>query len=202
MQNYIYINNNSISRELCKDIIKRYESQEDKYDGVTAAGLNKEIKDTKDYIIFANNKSWNKIYNFLNKELTNNINNYLKILNNQEDYNNNNQNSPYKFKIFDKNPLLNKSFMVQKYLKGKGRYIYHDDFSIDYENKKYRAITFLWYLNDVEEGGETVFSGEYKIKPKAGTLVFFPASWCYPHTGKMPLSDDKYILTGWLYVDF
>jgi hypothetical protein len=202
MQNYIYINNNSISRELCKDIINMYENQEDKYDGVTASGLNKDIKDTKDYIILPNNKVWNKIYNFLNKELTNNISDYFKIINSQEDYNNNNQNTSYKFKVFDNKHLLNKNFMVQKYLKGKGRYIYHDDFSIDYENKKYRAITFLWYLNDVEEGGETVFSGEYKIKPKAGTLIFFPASWCYPHTGKMPLSSDKYIITGWLYVDF
>jgi hypothetical protein len=202
MQNYIYINNNSISRELCKDIIKKFEKQEDKYDGITASGLNKDIKDTQDYVIIENNKVWNKIYNFLSKELKNNINNYFKIINNKEDYNNNNQNTSYKYKIFENKPLLNKSFMVQKYLKGKGRYIYHDDSSIDHLNKKYRVITFLWYLNDVEEGGETVFFGEYKIKPKAGTLIFFPAVWCYPHTGKMPISSDKYIITGWLYVDF
>ena len=74
-------------------------------------------------------------------------------------------------------------------------------FSINYENKSYRAITYLWYLNDVEEGGETVFFGDYKIKPRTGTLIFFPASWCYPHTGKMPISSNKYIITGWLYVN-
>ncbi len=66
--------------------------------------------------------------------------------------------------------------------------IYHNDFSVDSKNNSYRAITYLWYLNDVEEGGETAFFGDYKIKPKMGKLIFFPASWCYPHTGKMPLS--------------
>lgn len=92
--------------------------------------------------------------------------------------------------------------MMQRYLKGKGKYVYHNDFQVNIENKSYRAITYLWYLNNVEEGGETVFFGDYKIQPKVGKLIFFPASWCYPHTGKIPLSSNKYIITGWLYVNF
>ncbi len=48
----IYINNNSISKYLCNDIIQMFEEQFDgKYEGVTASGLNKNIKDTTDYII-------------------------------------------------------------------------------------------------------------------------------------------------------
>ena len=62
-----------------------------------------------------------------------------------------------------------------------------------------RHITFIWYLNDVNDGGETAFDGIYKIRPKSGKLVLFPASWTYPHCGKMPLSSDKYIITGWIY---
>jgi len=61
-----------------------------------------------------------------------------------------------------------------------------------------RIITFIWYLNNVEEGGETLFE-DFKIKPMEGSLLFFPATWTYPHSGAMPTSNDKYIITGWIY---
>jgi hypothetical protein len=64
----------------------------------------------------------------------------------------------------------------------------------------HRVITYLWYLNDVNDGGETEFCGDFKVKPRAGKLVLFPASWCYPHKGIMPLSNNKYIITGWLHI--
>ena len=87
--------------------------------------------------------------------------------------------------------------MIQKYDKKKGKYIYHNDFTND--NNSHREITFLWYLNTVEEGGNTVFWENYNVQPKEGKLIFFPSFWCYPHTGKVPISSDKYIITGWLY---
>ena len=89
--------------------------------------------------------------------------------------------------------------MIQKYKKFQGKYTYHHDFYNDYESKRHRTVTYLWYLNDVEEGGETEFWGSYNIKPKKGKLIFFPATWCFPHRGKMPISSDKYIITGWFY---
>jgi len=202
MENYIYKNNNSLSPELCKDLIQMFEEETNKYEGVTFKGLDKNIKDTTDFIIPENNQKWNKINNLLNKEIHNNIKIYLDELNNKIDFENQNQNTLSKYKIFENTNFLHKNYMMQRYSKGKGKYVYHNDFQVNNENKSYRAITYLWYLNNVEEGGETVFFGNYKIKPKTGTLIFFPASWCYPHTGKMPLSSNKYIITGWLYVNY
>jgi len=201
MTKLIYQNNNSISNELCLDLIKMFEEENNKYEGVTRGGLDKNIKDTTDFVIPKNDKKWDKINKFLDIEIKHNIKIYLEQLNNKDDFENKNQNTLSKYKIFEKTKFLHKNYMLQRYLKGKGKYIYHNDFAINYENKSYRAITYLWYLNDVDEGGETVFFGDYKIKPKAGTLIFFPATWCYPHTGKMPLSSNKYIITGWLYVN-
>ena len=51
-------------------------------------------------------------------------------------------------------------------------------------------------MNDIEEGGETYFYNG-KVKPEAGKLILFPATWTYNHKGNMPKSDDKYIITGW-----
>jgi hypothetical protein len=67
-----------------------------------------------------------------------------------------------------------------------------------YLHKGYRFITFIWYINDVNIGGETEFIDGTKILPKQGKLLMFPSSWTYTHRGNMPISSDKYIIVGWL----
>ena len=60
-----------------------------------------------------------------------------------------------------------------------------------------RFIVAFWYLNDVSEGGETVFFNidkEIKVKPEEGTLIMFPATWQYIHAGLPPISNPKYII--------
>ena len=163
MTKLIYKNNNSISTELCLDLIKMFEEENNKYEGVTFMGLDKNIKDTTDFVIPKNDKKWDKINKFLDIEIKNNIKTYLDQLNNKSDFENKDQNSLNKYKMFENTNFLHKNYMLQRYLKCKGKYIYHNDFSINYENKSYRVITYLWYLNDVDEGGETVFFGDYKI---------------------------------------
>jgi hypothetical protein len=70
---------------------------------------------------------------------------------------------------------------------------------MDHSSSK-RFLSFFWYLNDVEEGGETVF-WNYKIKPKAGTLVIFPPMWMFPHAGNEPISGPKYLLSTYLHYE-
>ena len=60
-----------------------------------------------------------------------------------------------------------------------------------------RFLSSLIYLNDVEEGGETTFN-DVIIKPKEGRLLIFPPLWMFPHAGKIPISNIKYILTTYL----
>jgi hypothetical protein len=202
MDKYIYENNCSISPELCDEIIKLYEEEKlCHFAGRTYGGVNKNIKDTTDFLIPHNlnneENKWYKIENFLYKEMNQNLHDYLNTLNNKESYKNEiNHNKEYKILAGN---LHFDYFMIQKYKQNEGKYIYHDDFFAEFSKNRYRVITYIWYLNDVEEGGETEFWGDYKIKPKKGKLVFFPACWCFPHTGKMPISSDKYIITGWFY---
>jgi hypothetical protein len=189
---YIYSNNNSISKELCADIIELFEKEDDKYEGITMSGLNKTIKDTIDFIIPKNSEKWNKISSFLSDELTRNVSTYLKKL-----YDNINTNLSF-FK--DKETTI-QHFQIQRYTANVGKYIYHNDADIDIQENKYRIITFLWYLNTVNEGGETEFNGDFLVKPEVGKLILFPATWTFPHCGRIPISNDKYILTGWIYAN-
>ncbi|MEO8000299.1 MAG: 2OG-Fe(II) oxygenase [Arenimonas sp.] len=62
--------------------------------------------------------------------------------------------------------------------------------------KANRYLVFLWYLNDVTEGGGTEFPElGVTIQAKAGRLVMFPPYWMYQHLGQAPVSNDKYILS-------
>lgn len=185
--NYCFINKNSISKEICNEIIQLFENSKHKHDGATAGGVNKNVKDTTDLVIDKNDSEWKEIYTLLENELQRNTRRYV------EKANNNNKDLK-EFKRFQAS-LSFETIQVQKYVKNTGKYIYHEDGRI-YENRA-RKITFLWYLNDITDGGETEFQ-DFKVRPEAGKLILFPALWTYPHRGNVPISDDKYIMTGWL----
>jgi hypothetical protein len=185
----LYINTNSLSRDLCNEIINLFECSCQLYDGVTHTGMNKSIKDTTDLMITCAGPSWDRINNTLSNELNYNVKNYVKKCS---------KNVSDTYNIMPKQQLFSRTMQMQKYNKNTGKYIYHHDYNCSWEDKNMREITFLWYINDVAEGGETEFWGQYGIKPEAGKLVLFPASWTFPHCGKVPVSNDKYIITGWL----
>ena len=187
--NYCFINKNSISKEICNEIIQLFENSKHKHDGATAGGVNKNVKDTTDLVIDKNDSEWKEIYTLLENELQRNTRRYV------EKANNNNKDLK-EFKRFQ-GSLSFETIQVQKYVKNTGKYIYHEDGRI-YENKA-RKITFLWYLNDITDGGETEFLYQsQRVKPVKGRIVIWPAGFPYVHRGNPPLSGEKYILTSWI----
>jgi prolyl 4-hydroxylase len=59
-----------------------------------------------------------------------------------------------------------------------------------------RYLVFLWYLNDVVEGGETYFpSLGVSVQPKQGRLLMFPPYWMFQHQGLPPVSGEKFIFS-------
>ena len=71
--------------------------------------------------------------------------------------------------------------------------------SVGYERRIY---TYIFYLNDVTDGGRTQFrlGGDeyYSVTPKAGKLILFPANSFYNHRGEVLNSGVKYLSTGWV----
>jgi hypothetical protein len=62
-----------------------------------------------------------------------------------------------------------------------------------------RILGFLWYLNTVEEGGETLFPVlDHRVPPRVGRLVVFPPMWMFEHSGEPTVGTDKYIVTSYL----
>ena len=83
---------------------------------------------------------------------------------------------------------------------GDGYHVWHCERSDQASSDK--IMFFILYLNDVHEGGETEFLYlSRRIKPKAGKLILSPAQFTHTHRGNPPLSNEKYILTGWVEFD-
>ncbi|MCE9687820.1 2OG-Fe(II) oxygenase [Shewanella sp. AS16] len=91
---------------------------------------------------------------------------------------------------------------IQKYQQNKGGYPHwhSEQFPQNGHNEAlHRVVLYMFYLNDVEEGGETeFFYQQRKIRPKKGTMVIAPAGFSHSHRGNMPVSNDKYIATSWI----
>lgn len=66
-----------------------------------------------------------------------------------------------------------------------------------------RQLAMFTYLNDVEEGGETVFKGisgeDAIVKPKRGRTVIFPPNFMFPHKGLKPVSGPKYLISQYIH---
>lgn len=72
-----------------------------------------------------------------------------------------------------------------------GFYVPH----VDDSPQNPRAFSLVVYLNDVKEGGETLFTRfGVSTSPKAGDAVLFPASRPYQHEARTPVHDDKFVL--------
>jgi hypothetical protein len=93
-------------------------------------------------------------------------------------------------------PHANYCFKIQKTEIGQGYHMWHSENTS--KELCHRILAWTLYLNDVEEGGETEFLYYPKrIKPKTGTFALWPASFTHTHRGNPPISNTKYIVTGW-----
>lgn len=94
------------------------------------------------------------------------------------------------------------NIQAQKYQAGVGNYGYwHSEVYPQQGSTEplHRALLFMFYLNDVTEGGQTEFYYQNKsIQPKTGRMVIAPAYFTHTHRGCIPVSNDKYILTSWI----
>lgn len=103
------------------------------------------------------------------------------------------------FKFFPKTRYFEEPRM-KRYEPNEGVFKWHTDNTTTESSK--RLLVMFFYLNDVEEGGETKFrfestGEEISVKPKAGSVVCFPPTWQYPHMGCTPISGPKYVISSY-----
>lgn len=189
---YLFVIENSFSNKECDEMVRQFEDEHFiHYNGCTGGGYTPNTKRTTE-INLTRTQSWQKWNQICFERLNHALQKYavhcVEKCHNDTLLN-----------ILKGNGEINDTgYQLQKYMKEQQYYKWHQDGGLKQGHWEHRIITYLWYLNDVDEGGETYFF-HGKVKPKKGTLVLFPASWIYNHKGETPISHDKYIITGWVY---
>jgi Rps23 Pro-64 3,4-dihydroxylase Tpa1-like proline 4-hydroxylase len=186
MNPFIWVKDDVISREICESIIKKFNADERKSPGITGSGYQPKAKRSTDLVI-SGKEEWKEEDALFFDVLAENHPQYQKYV---DDI----MNGESSIQIFRSVDVKDSGYQIQKTIPGE-EYVWHNDSaaSVDYN----RALTYIWYLNDVPEGGETEFYDGTLIKPVRGRMVIFPATWTFMHRGKTPASD-KYIVTGWM----
>ena len=89
------------------------------------------------------------------------------------------------------------NFKMHKVKEGQGYHVWH------HENDGSgalcrRMLAWMTYLKVPEEGGETEFLYQSKrIEPEMGKTLIWPAHFTHLHRGNPPLKGEKYYITGW-----
>lgn len=186
MNPFIWVKDGVISAKNCASIIKKFNADERKKPGVTLGGFKPEDKRSTDLFI-SDLKGWEQEDLVFFKALAKHHPKYQKYVDQVID-------EKYIVPIFNSTDIQDSGYQIQKTTPGEG-YVWHHDFTTNGDYT--RVLTYIWYLNDVPEGGETEFYDGTLIKPVRGRMIMFPSTWTFMHRGRTPESD-KYIVTGWM----
>jgi hypothetical protein len=185
IDNFIGVFKNAYSKEYCESVIKNYEHMIESGYGQTRFDSENAPRTYKDDTqIFAeevefvplrkNTREFNDIF----------WTRYFPIY--EQEYSG----------LKDSGRHANYSFKIQKTKIGGGYHVWH--YESGNKDRCNKLLTWMLYLNDVNEGGETEFLYQHmRVKPEQGTLVIWPAAFTHTHRGNPPLSNEKYIVTGW-----
>ena len=87
-------------------------------------------------------------------------------------------------------------FNIQHYKPGEGYLNWHSERCVHLTHQ--RALTFMTYLNDVEDGGGTEFKYQgLRHNAKKGKTLIWPSDFTHTHRGQKSETQEKYITTGW-----
>jgi hypothetical protein len=199
---FIYETNNSLTNEICEEIIMNF------------------TNDACNDILYSNflDNKWNRIIKSLKKQLLTHFNIYLASFNKPFICNlSMNYNMEFRAISIDLNQTLEKFVFVIKKVSSEQLTDTNSEQLTDTNSeqltdtnseqltdtkfvrqskieKSIKLFQYIWFLNDYD--GEMVFWREHSIKPKAGKLVIFPTSWCFPYEDFTKKSDKKYYIKG------
>ena len=186
MKDYILHERGALPKEVCEDIINKFENDWVNYHEIGTIGIDSEV-DLK-------RKHSTEIFWHLEHRKESFFD--LKYLGKCID----------KYKEFF--PLLDEivipwgicpTIKIQRYKPNEGYFSTHCEYNGNRNDiHEKRMLVWMIYLNDVTDGGETEFpTQKIKFQPRAGDVLVWPAYWTHPHHGITSETQTKYIITGW-----
>ena len=196
---------NVIDKELCEEIINRFEKDDNKYQGVTGGiGVDTDTKRSTD-LMLSEYGDWADIDEKLFQALTDHFKDYLKTYSDIVGF------DYTKIRSFH-----DMGYQLQRTNPDEFYHCHHDanigaiDDTLHITDSgrlkiynRERLFTFILYLNDrteYPEDGRTQFIHCDEITSviaEAGKLLLFPANTIYTHRGETLENGVKYLMTGW-----
>ncbi len=220
METFIKWYDNAVSDEDCRRIVEQFDANPDTYHGHAGPEADARIKDSIDLNI-TNRRGWSGINELITDAVFKCLIDYMgqfefmlvganvpifrhpesgevcKLTHeNFDDFG-----RPYIDTLIARTYRLG-PINLQKYIRNRGGYHHwHSEICADSRDCEtlHRALFFILYLNDVDEGGETAFFyQDASVEPRRGRIVLAPAGFTHTHKGHVPKSQDKIIATSWI----
>ena len=178
---FIFIKENALPTDICREMIRRFESDTDaQYQGRIGQDFKEDhnIKKSTD-LAMSTHDHWRDISQELVRSLGQSLREFSDAF------------------PFFKGPFKDVGYNMQRTCEGEYYNWHIDGGSHSFAD---RQLVALWYLNDVPgPGGETEFMfQDISVQPKEGSLVFFPTFWTHEHRNSLLKKGVKYVATTWL----
>ena len=177
------IDKDDVYKNLCDDAIAFHKSNYLKrsYPGSVARDgknvLDKKIKIVNQILLNPSDNIYEPVYDFAKK--------YIELYSNS-------------VPLFPWGKVLLDEFTIKLYPKKEGIHKYHIDTDRGFTFT--RLFACIWYLNTIKVGGFTSFPDlDTLIPAKKNTLLTFPCNFLFPHQGDRPISEDRYVMTYFVY---
>ena len=179
-----FIRHYKIDPKLCDHLIKYYKNNteyknpgEQYLAGTGELGIDKNAKDSIDVSFYNNSKNkYVKAYFDVLSEIVQEYDKYYGL----------------KFNIRTSDRGTN----IQFYPRNGGFKTWHTE-RTSLRNSD-RALVFMTYLNDINDGGETeFFHQKLKVKAQKGLTLLWPPDFTHLHRGIPSPTEEKIIVTGW-----
>lgn len=220
MDDFIEVYDGALTPEQCAAIMARFNSSDKRVRGATGHGVDLEKKDSHD-ITISRYPEWQDVNQLLMNVTLQHLQSYMDkyrfllmgAMSPTVVHPQTGQPTVLSLDNFEEcgRPLLAElikilyrcgNINVQKYEQGKGGYHHwHSEIypQLNSTEPLHRVLLFMFFLNDVEEGGQTEFFYQgRKVEAKAGRMVIAPAGFTHTHKGHVARSGDKYIATSWI----
>ena len=194
---YIMVRDDVFTKEFCEHCINKFEADNRKGQGGTSGGVDLHVKKSHDLLITHHDdwaeedKSFLEVVQWSMREYEEHLQSLIPLI--TRTTHNNYVHAPFNSR--SGNTITDSGYQIQRTLPGDG-YIWHNDYEISRSNGA-RNITFIFYLNTVDEGWTQFYDGN-QVAPVQGRVCLFPATWTYVHQGYPP-KQTKYLCTGWIF---
>jgi len=178
---FIYLKENALPKDICKEMIRRFEDDKKaQYRGRIGQDFKEDhnVKMSTDLTISAH-EHWQDISQELFRSLGLSLKEFSAAF------------------PFFKGRFKDVGYNMQRTDEGEYYNWHIDGGSHDFAD---RQLVALWYLNDVEgPGGATEFMYQnISVQPKEGSLILFPPFWTHEHRNSQLQKGVKYVATTWI----